>query len=140
MTYCDVTALRGLIGETRLVELTDDARTGTVDTAVVDAAIVASSAEIDGYCSGRYGSRLRVPPVPGMIVDLCSTLTVYRLYLRRERVPEEWQSAADRARTVLSDVARGTVNLDNSARPEDFIRFTTRSPEERRFRDPRGYR
>ena len=43
MTYCDVTALRGLIGETRLIELTDDSRSGAMDTAVVDAAIVASS-------------------------------------------------------------------------------------------------
>lgn len=140
MTYCDVATVRGMIGETRLIELSDDSQTGTIDSAVVDAAITASSAEIDGYCSGRYGGRLRTPPTPGMIVDICATLTVYRLYLRRERVPEEWEAAAGRAREVLADVARGVAHLDDSARPEDFIRFTTRSPEERWFRNPRGYR
>ena len=63
MAYSTQTDLLEQITEDELIQLTDDADAGAVDSDAVTRAIVDADAEIDGYCGSRYD--LRVPHTRG---------------------------------------------------------------------------
>jgi len=110
MSYATVTDLRQWIDEDILIQLTDDANTGSTDTDVVDTILAAASLQIDGYLGGRYSLPLAtVPPILG---KLCVDIAGWLLYARRNAgVPEHWQKLYDNAIAFLGKVAVGKITL-----------------------------
>jgi len=111
--YATITDLRQWIDEDILVQLTDDANTGSVDTDVVDTILEAASLQIDGYLGGRYS--LPLATVPGILCKLCVDIAGWLLYARRNAgVPEHWQKLYDNAIAFLEKVAQGKITLGAS--------------------------
>jgi phage gp36-like protein len=74
-------------GERDLIQLSNDTGTGTLDAAAL--AVLAANGQaaadtIDGYLRDRY--TLPLPePVPGIIKEISISLTLYRLFKRRNK-------------------------------------------------------
>ena len=115
-----------LIGDAAYVELTDDAETGSADTAKVDAARLAAEGEANSYFAVRYRTPIDVTSEPdlaeairGFVLDLA----VYRLYGRRAPVPDHVMRRRDEAVAWLERVASAAVRLpSSSALPEETTR------------------
>ena len=92
-----------------LVELTNDAGGATVDETVVSNILAEASGTVDSYCRLRYTVPLQnSEEVKALTLDIA----LYRLFLRRRRVPEEIKLAYDNAIAFLKDVAAGRAGLD----------------------------
>lgn len=112
MAYCTENDLLNQLTQTELVQLTDDAGTGAVDSAKVDAALAAASATIDAYAGARY----TLPLQPSdKVKQLCVDLTIYELEKRRRRLRDATLAARDAALSFLRDLARGRAVLDQPA-------------------------
>jgi len=110
MAYATLDDLKEQLDETTLIELTDDAGSGTIDTTVTTRAITDADEEIDGY----VGSRTTVPlsPVPGIIRKLSVDVALYNLYARRhDSIPEIRKERYDNAVKFLVKVAEGKISL-----------------------------
>src|SRR3990170_3417501 len=104
MPYSTQADLLNQLTQAELVQLTDDAGSGSVDSAKVDAALTAASATIDAYAGGRY----TLPLQPSeKVKQLCIDLSIYELEKRRRRVREATLAARDAALSFLRDLARG---------------------------------
>jgi len=112
MPYCTQADLLNQLTPEELIQLTDDAATGSVDTAKVDAALAAAAATIDAYAGARYTLPLQTSE---KIKQLCVDLSVYELEKRRRRVREATLAARDAALSFLRDLARGRAVLDQPA-------------------------
>jgi phage gp36-like protein len=112
MPYCTQADLLNQLTQKELIQLTDDAATGTVDTGKVDAALAAASATIDAYAGARYTLPLQTSE---KIKQLCVDLAIYELEKRRRRVREATLAARDAALSFLRDLARGRAVLDQPA-------------------------
>lgn len=112
MPYATQTDLLNQLTQAELIQLTDDAGSGSVDTAKVDAAIAAASATIDAYAGGRYSLPLQTSE---KIKQLCVDLSIYELEKRRRRVREATQAARDAALSFLRDLSAGRAVLDQPA-------------------------
>jgi phage gp36-like protein len=109
-TLADLTPRR--IPEADLIQLTDDSGAGTINAECVDAVIVEASAEIESYCRLRYVVPLQASE---QIENLCLDIVVYKLFLRRHRVPESARMAYEDAVSFLKDVSKGLAALDQQA-------------------------
>lgn len=112
MPYCTQADLLNQLTQAELVQLTDDAGTGEVDSDKVDAAIAAASATIDAYAGARYTLPLESSE---KVKQLCMDLAVYELEKRRRRLREATVAARDAALSFLRDLARGQAVLDQPA-------------------------
>lgn len=108
--YVTFNDLDEYLSHTVLRQLTDDANTGAADVAVVEEAIVGAEAEIDGYIGGLYA--LPLTTVPALVAEIATQLTVYRLHLRRQRVPEDIRLATEQTRATLQAIADGSITID----------------------------
>jgi len=98
--------------EKELVELTDDAGTGEVDSTVVAQILNEASGKIDSYVAGKYTLPLAVTEqVKGLAVDIAAFL----LFQRRRRMQPEIQTAYEEAMKFLKDVSAGRATLDQAA-------------------------
>jgi phage gp36-like protein len=103
-----------------LTELTDDAKTGEVDTTVLNAVLEEASSEIDGYVSGRYTLPLQATP---QVKQLARDIAVFRLFLRKRKtkvpisvVDADPMGASYLAATrYLEKVRDGEAALDSAA-------------------------
>jgi len=104
-------------GEAETIRLTDEDRAGAVDTAKLEAAILASEEEADAYIGKRYGTPLASAPafIKSMVIALA------RERLHGTRPTETVKLEAERARSSLRDIARGlmTIPTANGPAPED---------------------
>lgn len=105
------------ISEDKLIQLTDDGDTGTVDAAAVTRAIADADAEIDGYCGTRYA--VPFSPVPVLIRKISVDIGIYNLYARRKGVPEDRQKRYADAVRFLKDVAKGVATLGGDEPTDD---------------------
>lgn len=107
MAYCTDTGLP----EHRLIELTDEARSGMVDIPVVTAAGEWADTMIDGYCGGRYG--VPFSPTPELIRGIAQDLMVWKLYLDRSdfQIPEAIRQRYEDAIGLLKRISDGSVVL-----------------------------
>lgn len=80
MPYTTLQALIDRYGEAMLIGLTDrgDVQTGQIDGSVVDSAIAAADALIDGY----LGARIKLPltEVPPLVSQLSRKIAIYELH------------------------------------------------------------
>lgn len=107
--YATVEDLIARSGERELIGLTDraDPPTGTIDRAIVEAALAAASAEIDGYIAARY----RVPLDPAPLPIRTATVALARHALWTTDRPEAVRQDRDDATRLLRDIANGIAAL-----------------------------
>src|SRR5437016_9957589 len=79
-TYINLADVETRIDPGKLVQLTDDNRSGNVNAGVVDAIIADAEGTFESYARTRYSL-----PVPATrkVKDLCLAIAVYILYARR---------------------------------------------------------
>lgn len=100
-----------------LIQLTDDANSGEVNTAIVSAALEEASGKVDSYCRARYVTPLQVgDDVKGLTLDIA----VYLLFSRRRnaKMTETIRERFDDAIAFLKDVAAAKASLDQPVSQE----------------------
>lgn len=109
MPYASLDDLISAFGERELIALTDRGAeaTGVMDEAVIDGALGAADALIDGYVAGRYA--LPMSPVPPLITELAVPLALYKLH--RFGRPDQVEADYKDARATLRDISEGRVKL-----------------------------
>lgn len=121
MAYCTQEDLLTLLSEEELALIS--AETGdTPDEAIVEDAIAAADALIDGYCEPRYRHLLPFDPVPSLVKALSADIALYHLFSRRTTMPEVRRLKYEDAVSFLKQVATGRANIpglsdDNGASP-----------------------
>lgn len=135
MAYSTQTDLEEQISQAELIQLTDDAGSGSVDTSAVARAVADADAEIDSYCGGRY--TMPFSPVPVIIRKFSVDMAIYNLFSRRSvlKVPEERQKRYDNAIRFFRDLAKGLISLgaDSPAESSDGLPQATRTKDDRVF-------
>jgi phage gp36-like protein len=109
MPYATLDDLKKILNETVLIDLTDDAGDGVIDTAVVDNSLEAADVEIDAYLGERYG--LPLNPAPPIVAKMAGDLAVFNLYSRREGPPDHWQVRYNNVIKLLGRIQAGDVGL-----------------------------
>ena len=110
MSYIVQSDLLGQISNAQLIQLTDDAKTGAVDTTKITQAIDGAESEVDGYVATKYTVPVAAP-VPQLVKELSIDIAIYRLYRRRQRIPDDVKKAYDDAIARLKDIAKGLLTL-----------------------------
>lgn len=107
--YCTIDDIRKMLDEQILIQLTDDERTGSVVESRVEGAIKDATDEINGL----IGKRIPLPlnPVPDLALAICVDIAIYRLFLRRQSVPQERKDIYDSRIKFLMLVGKGEASL-----------------------------
>lgn len=118
MPYCILDDLKSAAPETDLIQLTDDAGTGTINLAIVSEVITYAGDLIDGYLRSRY--TLPLNPVPSLIKDIAVDLALYKLYKRRFNLsaPDGISESFKNSMKTLKEIPAGTVSLGTDALPQ----------------------
>jgi phage gp36-like protein len=112
MAYTTQTLLERAFSASAILRLTDDAKTGSIDTARVTEAITQAGHEIDGYCRKQYS--VPFATTPPIIEKLATDLAGYYLFRRRLAevgIPEDVQTLRDQAVKQLEQISKGTLEL-----------------------------
>ena len=117
--YLSLEAFIQRVGVDEAVRLTDEAGTGTIDAARLDAALQDAQALVDSYLGARYQVPLSLP-APAPIPTLTFDLAVARLY--RGELPAGVEAKRDEAVRLLKDLAAGKAAIPVAPAP------TTTSP------------
>ncbi|TDP46069.1 gp436 family protein [Zavarzinia compransoris] len=107
MTYATADDLNTRFGAAEIVQLSDHAHAGAIDTGVVARALVDADDLINSYVASRYAVPLT--PVPPIVVKWACDIA--RLYLYRDGVPEDVRRAYDNAVKMLGEVTSGAMTL-----------------------------
>lgn len=133
MYYCTLEDIETQISTAVLIQLTDD--TGlqsTINSSVVEEALIYSSTLIDGYLRGRYTLPLdtHFPLLRIIAIDL----SIYRLYSRRiqTEIPEAVLEAYKNAIKTLEQIKKGIISLQTEINNE-----VSGSPEYRTNKTPK---
>lgn len=108
MTYATQTDLVERFGEEELIQLTDRANVGAIDTAVLARAIADADAEIDSYARAG-GHTVPLSPVPDVVSRLAADIVRYRLM--DDAATDEVRKRYEDARRTLEAIAAGRVSL-----------------------------
>jgi phage gp36-like protein len=113
MTYATRQQMIDAFGQAELVELTDRAlpATGAIVDPVLERALAAADAVIDGWLAARYATP--VSPAPALLVEIACDLARHRLY--GNVVPEAVKDRFNAALTQLRDLAGGRAALPGVA-------------------------
>jgi len=109
MAYCTVDDIKNALSERRLIELSNDQDSSSVNTTVVEAAIKKADGVIDAYCRKRYSIPLADPP--NVINALSVELSIYFLYSRKSEAPDDIQKRYEKAIEMLEQIAEGKLKL-----------------------------
>ena len=143
MGYCTIDDLVQAFTADKLRQLTDDAKVGTYDSVILQAAIDDGQDEIDPYCRTRYANSMPFATVPGMLKAINVDIAIYRIHKRRGFIPADIVDAYKDVIRKLENIAKGVIDLGTSAGPvaedNDTVTFTDVTPEDRIFRAPEGY-
>ncbi len=90
-----------------LIQLTDEAELGSIDSARVTTALTRASNEVDSYLAGTY--QLPLSPAPAALVDYTCDIARYHLY--GDAAGEAVKTRYDAAIDWLKLVSKGGVKL-----------------------------
>jgi len=124
MPYIVQADLLSQLSNAQLIQLTDDNKTGSVDADKVTRAIVEAEAEVNGYIATKYAVPLAAP-VPDLVKQLAIDVAIYRLYRRRQRVPDDVRTAYEDAVNKLEGIAKGLVTLGIDPPPAESSSATS---------------
>jgi len=123
MSYVTNTDIDAWLGTQTVVELTDDAGSGVIDTAKEDEARLGAEGEANSYLATRYQVPVDVasePEVQAVLKAFVLDLVAYRLHSRRPPVPADIVRRREEAVIWLGRVASGLVQLPSAlAVPEN---------------------
>lgn len=109
MSYASADNLTQRYGVRLVEQLTDRATppAGTVDAAVVAAALADADAVIDGYLAARY--ILPLAGVPPLLTDLAGAIAIYKLhsFAPDPKIDQDYKDAI----VALDRIARGIIRL-----------------------------
>lgn len=109
MAYITQSDLTEQLSDSQLIQLTDDEKLGEINTDRVSRALASAEGEINGFLATRYAVPVASPP--DLIKGWAVALTVYHLWRRRQRVPEDVRKAYEDVIARLRDVAAGKLTL-----------------------------
>lgn len=119
MAYITQTDIEKRIEHAKLVQLTDDNRTGQVDVDVVAAIISEAEGTFDSYARTRYALPV---PVTQKVKSVCLDLAVYLFHGRRattkDGVLEVKKQSYDNAIKFLEALSAGKAAIDVPAAEE----------------------
>lgn len=118
MSYIVQADLFSKISEKQLIQITDDTHLGIVDTGVVAAVISEAESEIDGFLAVRYATPIAAP-VPQLVKTFAVDISIYKLYSRRQRVPESVKDAYNAAMRKLEQISKGIITLGVDPAPAE---------------------
>jgi len=109
MAYCTLADIEKQIPEDILIQLTDDDRTGAVDSDIVDRAIEDADNEIDSFLSLRFN--LPLDSTPGFVRRMSVNLAICNMYAHRPHleIPDSYKGRCDRDRGLLEKIAEGKL-------------------------------
>ncbi len=114
MSYIANSDIELRLGTARYVQLTDDAGTGSANTAVADEVRLGAEGEVDSYLAQRHAVPIDLTAHAELAAPLASAtldLAEYRLFARRRAVPVDVIGKRDATLAWLGRVARGEVSL-----------------------------
>ncbi len=135
--YCTLDDIKVLMADDLLVSYTNDSGGSTIVTTVTSAIISNASALIDSYLQERY--TLPLPSTPPSIKALCVTIAIYRIYCRRESVPDAVADEYKAAIKKLEKIATGDLSLGVTTISEVSAIKKNKDVTDRVFRNPQGY-
>lgn len=119
MSYITQQDLVEELGESQLVQLTDDGENDEIGSAVVAKAIEYAAGVFDSYARTRYS--LPVPATP-LVKSCCVNLAVYHLFRKRATFDDGAfkvkKTAYDESIQLLKDIQSGRAALDVPAAKE----------------------
>lgn len=113
MPYLTVAEYLDRFGEMETKRLTDETRSGEVDTAKVEEAIADSGEEVDSFLANRYSTPLGNPP--RLVKGFVAVLARWRLY--KTTATQQVKDEADLARSQLDKLSRGIMKLPSETGP-----------------------
>jgi len=119
VSYCTLEDIETQTSTAVLIQLTNDTGIQTsIDSSVVDEALLYSSTLIDGYLRGRYELPLNTP-FP-LLRIIAMDLSIYRLYSRRIQIetPEPVVDAYKNAIKTLEQLQKGVISLQSETSNE----------------------
>lgn len=132
MGYAVQADLEAAIDQQKLVELTDDEKTGAVNAGRLARALADADAVIDGYLRGRYAVPLAT--TPPFVRYIAVSLAIYGLFERRSHLfemPEWLKERFKNAKENLRAIRDGKLDLGVDPPPPKggAIVATTSGPE-----------
>jgi len=117
MPYATQSDMTTLFGEREVIQITDRALLGVIDTAVLADALELASDEIDGYIGGRYA--LPLSSSPRLLSRVCCDIARYRLLGADAQETEPARNRYRDAIRLLEQVRDGkmTLGLDPAQQP-----------------------
>ncbi len=118
MSYITNSDIETRLGTTRYVQLTDDAGTGSANTAVADEVRLGAVGEVDSYLAPRYAVPIDLVThveTAGPIKSAALDLAEYRLHARRREVPVGVIGKRDTTLAWLRNIAAGEASLPSVA-------------------------
>ena len=110
MPYCTQTDIEEQLSPAELIQLTDDAGAGTLDSTVLARAIADADAEIDAYLYQNYSTPLS--SVPAIVRKLSVDIAIYHLCSRRPvGMPDIRKARYDLALKMLKDISTGLISI-----------------------------
>ncbi|WP_080993457.1 gp436 family protein [Trabulsiella odontotermitis] len=109
MSYATPDQFIRTFSERETVSLTDEKRTGQVDTDKLAFALTRASNVIDGYLVARY--KTPWPDSPGILTGYCCDIARYQLATDYRQVSDEIRFRYEDAIKFLRDVASGRIGL-----------------------------
>lgn len=118
MAYCTIDDVKKMIDEGKLIRLTDDEDTGSINSDRLQEAIDSAGEEIDTYIGGRIALPITgdVPPILGKLnVDLA----IYNVYSRvKESIPEVRAERYKAAIRFLEKLSEGKISIGCQPSPD----------------------
>lgn len=109
-SYISQADLLSKVSNAQLIQLTDDAQSGSIDATKVTQSIDEAESEVNGYVATRHSVPLS-SPIPQLIKTLAVDIAIYKLYSRRQRVPESVRKAYEDAIKKLEGISKGLMTL-----------------------------
>lgn len=108
IVYASFADMKARFKESDLVQLADVALIAEAQT-TVEQKLADAGTIIDGYVSAKYGDRSGLP-VPALLNKIACDIAFYELH--RSMPPEKVKDQRDQAMKMLSDIAKGTLKID----------------------------
>lgn len=123
--YCTVNDISDDVTAATLVELTDDADAGAVDTALVETKILEQSNIIDSFLRGRYALPITDANDLSQLKSICVSLTVCDLFQRRIGLdyPVSLSERRNAALKFLQQIQSGVMALNSGSGTSADSRF-----------------
>jgi phage gp36-like protein len=114
MSYTTLDNLKSTEPEAQIIQLTDDANTGAVVTAVANDAMTKADGLIDSYLRGHI--TLPLPqPYPTIVVQIATELAICNLYVRRfgSNLPDSILTRQKWAEGKLKEIVAGKIVISD---------------------------